>query len=432
MFFNFVTYIITQMSKRVFKFGGASIKDADSVRNILHVLSVSNFTDGIIVASAMGKMTNALEEVVRQYFDHKIFPEDAFKQVKDFHTDICAVLFPDTNHSVFDKVETIFEDLKNFMQSNQSPNYNFVYDQIVCCGEMLSTIILSEFLQENGLENIWVDAKNLIKTDNNYRDANVDWAWTQKNIKEAISEDKIYLTQGFIGSDPNHFSVTLGREGSDYSAAILAYCLNVESVAIWKDVPGVLNADPRHFEDTTLLQQISYKEAIEMAFYGASVIHPKTLQPLQNKRIPLYVKSFVNPELPGTSVSGGADLIPKTPIFIVKPNQILLSVSSRDFSFIVEKNISQLFELFEQFRIKVNVIQNSAISFSVCIEDKFGHFHQLLDKLNTKYKTTYNEDLTLYTIRHFDDESMQKVLQNKTVFLQQINRETMQVVVKLS
>lgn len=418
------------MSKKVFKFGGASIKDADSVRNILQVLAVSKFTDGVLVASAMGKTTNALEEVVKQYFENKTMPENAFALVKNFHVDICQSLFADTNHRVFAKIDAVFENLQRFIIANQSPNYNFIYDQIVSKGEILSTLILSEFLQENGVENTWIDAKNLIKTDNNYRDANVDWAWTQKNIEEAITESKIYLTQGFIGSDPNHFGVTLGREGSDYSAAIFAYCLNASCVSIWKDVPGVLNADPRHFSDTTLLQQISYKEAIEMAFYGASVIHPKTLQPLQNKHIPLYVKSFVNPDLPGTSVSDGAHLVPKTPIFIVKPNQILLSISSRDFSFIVEKNISHLFDLFEKFQIKVNVIQNSAISFSVCIEDKFNQFEKLLSELNSRYKTTYNDGLTLYTIRHFDAQSTQKVLQNRSVFLQQINRETMQVVVK--
>src|SRR5690554_3508257 len=418
------------MSKRVFKFGGASIKDADSVRNILHVLSVSNFTDGIIVASAMGKITNALEEVVRQYFDHKIFPENAFKQVKDFHTDICTALFPDTNHSVFDKIETVFEDLKNFMQSNQSPNYNFVYDQIVSCGEMLSTIILSEFLQENGLDNIWIDAKNLIKTDNNYRDANVDWVWTQKNIKEAISEDKIYLTQGFIGSDPNHFSVTLGREGSDYSAAIFAYCLNAESVTIWKDVPGVLNADPRYFEDTVLLNHISYREAIELAFYGASVIHPKTLQPLQRKEIPLYVKSFVNPTLSGTTVSKGADLEPAVSCFIVKKNQLLVSFASKDFSFIMEHQVSDIFRMFAEKHIKVNVIQNSAISFTVCVEDKFGNFKELLEDLSANFKIKCNENVSLYTIRHFTDEAAQKTIEGKTVLLQQISQNTMQIVTK--
>jgi len=418
------------MGWRVFKFGGASIKDADSIRNIIRVLTVSQFEAGVIVASAMGKMTNALEEVVAKYFFDKNLSEDIYQPVKKFHTDICFELFSDANHPVFDKIDEVLDGIKSFMDTNQSPNYNFVYDQIVSCGETLSTIILSEFLQENGFENTWLDAKNLIKTDNNYRDANVDWDWTQQNIQEKIAKDKIFLTQGFIGSDPNHFSVTLGREGSDYSAAILAFCLDAKSVTIWKDVPGVLNADPRHFDDTTLLQQISYKEAIEMAFYGASVIHPKTLQPLQNKRIPLYVRSFVNPELTGTSVSDGADLIPKTPIYIVKPKQILLSISSRDFSFIVEKNISDIFDLFEQCQIKVNVIQNSAISFSVCVEDKFGHFQQLLDELNAKYKTTYNENLTLYTIRHFNEQCVHDILHEKTVYLQQINRGTMQIVVR--
>ena len=240
------------------------------------------------------------------------------------------------------------------------------------------------------------------------------------------------ITQGFLGSDDNGFTTTLGREGSDYSAAIFAYCLNAESVTIWKDVPGVLNADPRYFENASLLNQISYREAIELAFYGASVIHPKTLQPLQKKEIPLYVKSFLEPLLPGTSVSKGVDLEPHLPCFIVKKNQLLVSLSSIDFSFIMEENISEIFALLHQFKIKVSLIQNSAISFSVCIEDKFGNFNDLKAILSKKFKVAYNENVSLYTIRHFDDQAAQIVAENKVVLLRQVSRETMQIVTKES
>jgi aspartate kinase len=270
----------------------------------------------------------------------------------------------------------------------------------------------------------------LIKTDNTYRDAIVDWELTQKTISKNIKKNVLNITQGFLGSDENNFTTTLGREGSEYTAAIFAYCLNAESVTIWKDVPGVLNADPRYFENAVLLNQISYREAIELAFYGASVIHPKTLQPLQKKEIPLYVKSFVNPLLPGTSVSKGADLEPQTSCFIVKKNQLLLSLSSIDFSFIMEENISAIFALFHQYKIKVSLIQNTAISFSVCIEDKFNHFNELKAALSKKFKVTYNENVSLYTIRHFTDKAVQMVEKDKTVLVKQMSRETMQIITK--
>jgi aspartate kinase len=275
-----------------------------------------------------------------------------------------------------------------------------------------------------------LDVRNFIKTDSNYRDAEVDWEATQKLISKTVKKKTINITQGFLGSDENGFTTTLGREGSDYTAAIFAYCLNAQSVTIWKDVPGVMNADPRFFENASLLNQISYREAIELAFYGATVIHPKTLQPLQKKEIPLYVKSFLNPILAGTSVSKGKDLEPHMPCFIVKKNQLLISLSSIDFSFIMEENISEIFALLHHYKMKVSLIQNSAISFSVCIEDKFGNFESVKTILSKKFKVAYNENVSLYTIRHFDEKAAKMVEKNKVVLLKQISRETMQLVTK--
>ena len=270
--------------------------------------------------------------------------------------------------------------------------------------------------------------RSFIKTNSNYRDAEVDWDLTQKNISKNVKRKILNITQGFLGSDENNFTTTLGREGSDYTAAIFAYCLNADSVTIWKDVPGVMNADPRYFENARLLNHISYREAIELAFYGATVIHPKTLQPLQKKEIPLYVKSFINPLLEGTEVSKGAALEPYLPCFIVKKNQLLISLSSIDFSFIMEENISSIFSLFHQFKIKVNLIQNSAISFSVCVEDKFDNFKQLNTILSKNFKVDFTENVTLYTIRHFNEDAALTVENGKTVLLKQISTETMQII----
>lgn len=413
---------------KVFKFGGASIKDPQAIRNVLHVLRTVGFDNSLIIASAMGKTTNALEDVVNAYFKKPEELKNAIQTVKNYHLEIMNDLFENKTHLVFDKVNVLFGEMEFFLSNNKSPNYNFVYDQIVSYGEILSTTILSYCFNDQDIDNVWIDARNMIKTDTTYRDGMVDWNKTENNIKNQIQSEKLYITQGFIGSDPNHFSVTLGREGSDYSAAIFAYCLNAESVTIWKDVPGVLNADPRYFDDTVLLNHISYHEAIELAFYGASVIHPKTLQPLQRKEIPLYVKSFVNPLLPGTTVSKGASLEPAVSCFIVKKGQLLVSFSSKDFSFIMEHQVSDIFRMFAEQHIKVNVIQNSAISFTVCVEDKFGNFKEMLEELSNNFKITYNENVSLYTIRHFSDEAAAKVMNNQTVLLQQVNRETMQIV----
>jgi len=415
---------------RIFKFGGASVKDADGVKNVLNVLQQVGHEDVLLVISAMGKTTNAFELVIKNYFDKSNELQSSIQDIKKYHNQILLELFEDENNAVFAAVNALFADLDYFLSHNKSPNYNFVYDQVVSFGEILSTTIVSHYFNFRGLKNNWLDVRNFIKTDSTYRDANVDWEQTQQLISKNVKKKALHITQGFLGSDENSFTTTLGREGSDYTAAIFAYCLSAESVTIWKDVPGVLNADPRYFENAVLLNQISYREAIELAFYGATVIHPKTLQPLQKKEIPLFVKSFVNPLLPGTSVAKGEALEPKVPCFIVKKNQLLISLSSIDFNFIMEENISEIFLLFHQYKMKVSLIQNSAISFSVCIEDKFGNFNDLKNILSKKFKVSYNENVSLYTIRHFTKEASEMVEKDKLVLLKQISRETMQIVTK--
>ena len=415
---------------RVFKFGGASVKDADAVKNVVNVLQEVGYADTLLVISAMGKTTNAMEKVVESYFNDKDDVNASIQEVVDYHNGILSDLFQNPSHPVYAKVKVLFEEVKGFLAWNKSPKYAFVYDQVVCYGELLSTTIVSAYLNEIGISNEWLDVRTLIKTDNSNRDAQVNWERTQQEVQSRVDVSKLNITQGFLGSDDNNFTTTLGREGSDYSAAILAYCLNAESVTIWKDVPGVLNADPRNFENAQLLDKISYRDAIELAFYGASVIHPKTLQPLQRKEIPLKVKSFVNPTDKGTTVGKGNGIEPKVPCFIVKKNQVLLKLSSLDFSFIVEDNISEIFKLFHDHRLKVDLIQNSAISFSVCLDNKFRGLQPLLEELKRKFKVVCHEDVSLYTIRHFNDDSVKSLQNGKSVLVEQRGKETVQLVVK--
>lgn len=413
---------------RVFKFGGASVKDADGVKNVIKVLDKTGFSDLLIVVSAMGKTTNALENLVEAYLKDDNTLKEEVQNLEEYHNEIIEALFENKQHPVFRKIKGLFLDMETTLSRNKSTQYDFIYDQIVCYGELVSTTIISEYLNHKGYANDWLDARDFIKTDNVYRDAEVNWDATQQNILEKVNKKGLSITQGFIASDDNNFTTTLGREGSDYTAGIFAYCLSADSLSIWKDVPGVLNADPRVFDETQLLSHISYEEAIELAFYGASVIHPKTIQPLQRKEIPLYVKSFLNPDGFGTSVKKGQPLDPHLSCYIVKRNQVLLSLSSLDFSFIVEDNISQIFSLFHKYQIKVGLIQNSAISFSVCLEDKFAHLDELLIKLKAKYRVTYNTNVSLFTIRHFTNEAIMSLEKDKDILLKQITRETYQMV----
>ncbi|TYC13541.1 aspartate kinase [Bizionia gelidisalsuginis] len=415
---------------RVFKFGGASIQDANGVKNVVHVLNTVGYSRTLLVVSAMGKMTNAIERVIHQYFNNPKGLINEIDTVKIYHLTIVEALFENKNHSVYTSVLLLFEELTLFFKTNKSPDYNFVYDQVIGYGELLSTTIVSAYLNEQSIKNTWLDVRTCIKTDSFYRRANVNWEQTQKNISEVVEASTLYITQGFIASNPNNFTTTLGREGSDYSAAIFGYCLNATDVTIWKDVPGVLNADPRHFKNTVLLNTISYTEAIELAFYGASVIHPKTLQPLQRKEIPLHVKSFINPENPGTIVRKSDGIQPNTPCFILKQNQILLSLSTLDFSYVVEENISDIFNLLALHKMKVDVIQNSAISFSVCFDDAYNNLEKLLLHLKAKFKVTCKENVSLYTIRHYDDGAIKALENGKDVLLKQMFQQTVQIVTK--
>ena len=414
---------------RVFKFGGASVKDAAGVRNVAHVLREMGHDQTLVVVSAMGKTTNAMEELAGIYMAHPYGIMGSLEGIRRYHMDVVIELFPDAQHPVYQNVAQLFLEIEDFFKRNKSPKYNFVYDQIVGYGELLSSTILSEYLNAQGLENQWIDVRGLIKTDNHYRDAQVDWEQTALAVQSTLIKGPFYITQGFLGSDENHFTTTLGREGSDYTAAILAYCMDAESVTIWKDVPGVLNADPRYFDNAQLLHHISYREAIELAFYGASVIHPKTLQPLQGKLIPLHVKSFIDPHAPGTTVSEGEGITPMVPCFIVKKEQVLLKLYSRDFSFIVENSMSELFRLFHQYNIKVELIHNSAISFSVCVDNRFKRIEELLEVLEQKYKVTAVFDVSLYTVRHFDEPSILALQKDKEILLEQRGKETVQLVV---
>lgn len=410
---------------KVFKFGGASVKDSESVKNVTKVLSSQGFNNCLLVVSAMGKTTNALEKVVEKYFKKEDYKEE-IELVKKTQTDIAKGLFTE-NHNVFSEIQIFFDDIISFLRRNKSPNYSFVYDQVVSCGEMISSKILSEYLNEMKYANEWLDARDYIKTNNNYREGNVDWEKTQANIN-LLNSNQSYVTQGFIGSDDNHFTVTLGREGSDYSAAIYAYCLNAEEMTIWKDVDGVMTGDPRKFEDVELLSNISYEEAIEMAYYGASVIHPKTLQPLKQKSIPFFVKSFLNPENPGTRV-GESDKNQYLESYILKENQILLSISTKDFSFIAEDHMSYIFGELAENKIKISLMQNSAISLSLCLEDKYCRIEKLNEELCKKFNTSITKQASLFTIRNADVHNCDKFYKGKKVLLEQISQKTLQIVI---
>ena len=415
---------------KVFKFGGASVKDAEGVKNVVQVLQKIGFSDVLLVISAMGKMTNAFEKITDAYYYKKEKLHFLIDEVRAYHYEIATDLFGDKEHQIFSEMEELFSEMTVFMIRNRSKDYNFVYDQIVSIAEFISTKIVSSYFNKVGIENTWINVKEFIKTNNDFRDAKVDWKLTEQNIRAKIIPHKLYITQGFLASDNEGKTTTLGREGSDYSAGIFAYCLSAESLTIWKDVEGVLNADPRYFEETQLLQQISYTEAIELAFYGASVIHPKTLQPLQKKEIPLYVKSFKEPQNEGTKVDRGRQIKPETPCFIVKKDQILLSISSIDFSFIVERNISDIFDLLHKHKMKVNLIQNSAISFSVCMNDDFDKLENLFEELKVKFNIDFYKDVSLFTIRHFDENAIAKIEKNNTILLKQISKETAQIVIQ--
>ena len=414
---------------KVYKFGGASIKDAKSIKNVAYILKNEGTNNCVLVISAMGKMTNAFENIVNAYFDEPQKLTEFINFVTNYHTNIIDNLFT-KEHQIHEKITILIGQMIRFLAENKSKDYDYVYDQIVCYGELISTKIVSNYLELLNIQNNWEDVRRLIKTDSTFRDATVDWEVTNLELNKAINKSQLTILQGFIGGNSEGSTTTLGREGSDYTAGILAYCLNATSVTIWKDVEGVLNADPRVFQKTQLLNQISYEETIEMAFYGASVIHPKTIQPLQSKEIPLFVRSFKDSKLSGTKVTRGVAIKPLIPCFIVKKNQILISISTLDFSFIMEDTISHIFNLLHQYQLRVNLIQNSAISFSVCVDNRFHHFDEFYNQIKTSFKVSFTKNVDLFTVRHFTDKSLQEINNKGISLLTQINKETAQLVIK--
>jgi aspartate kinase len=416
---------------KVYKFGGASVKDAESVRNIPKILSNFADEDLVIIISAMGKTTNALESLVSSAFEKATEVDEHYQQLYEYHLNIAKEIFPDPSHEIYSAINEIFNDLKSWllkiaMDEGGIP-YDQFYDQVVPSGELLSTRMVSAYLDEAGFYNEWMDARELIITDNTYRAARVDWEKSSENIKSAISGN-MAVTQGFIGSNGS-FSTTLGREGSDFSAAIFANVLDAEEVVVWKDVPGYLNADPQYFEDTIKLDYISYTESIELAFYGAKIIHPKTIRPLKNKGIPLKVRSFLEPESEGSVIHNDNSSDALVPSYIIKEDQVLMSISARDYSFIAEENLYTIFGLFTKHRCGINLMQNSAISFSVCVDNN-PRLQGLITDLQEEFSVKYNDELRLITIRHYDKSTIKKLTTGKEILLEQRSRITVQMVIK--
>ena len=416
----------------VFKFGGASVKDAKGVINLGNVLKSYTGNQILVVVSAMGKTTNALEELTKAYFNSSDDLAGIFEEIKRYHYDIAHELFG-KDHPVFDEIANTFVEIDWAIEDEPHDDYDFIYDQIVSIGELVSTRIVSAWLNYCGVTSKWLDVRGYIHTDNTYREGVVDWDKTSASIQKEIPSllnKGIVVTQGFLGGTSENFTTTLGREGSDYTASIFAACLGAESVTTWKDVPGILNADPKLFEDTIKFDEVSYQEAIEMTYYGASVIHPKTIKPLQNTNIPLLVKSFAHPDAPGTVIRQGAVNVFDRPVIIVKQHQVLLSVSANDYSFISEIHLSEIFGVLAKYHIKVNMLQTSALSCSVCVDMVTDRFEKLLSTLKQAFKVKYNNNLTLITLRHYTTEAVNDLTAGKTVLMKQTSRNTAQVVLQ--
>ncbi len=414
----------------VLKFGGASVNSAEGVRNFVRIVQ-SHKKETIVVLSAMGKTTNALERIAVDFFHKKDTIASQLEALKKYHLDIVEELFTNKEDVVFIKIERLFGQLTAYLEKTPSLNYDFDYDQIVAFGELLSTTIVSEFLRLNGTQNRWIDIRTCLKTDDTFREGKVDWQLSSKLIRKAFNFNNtfVYITQGFIGGTITNLTTTLGREGSDYTAAVLSNILDVEEVTIWKDVPGIMNADPKWLPNAVKVDRISYHEAIELAFYGGKVIHPKTIQPLQQKKIPLRVRSFVNYTEAGTLISTASDATRgSTPIFIRKQNQVLISIRPTDFSFMVEENLSGIFGMFSKYRIKVNLIQNSAISFSVCIDNPEERLERLVQELSQNFIVKYNSGVELITIRHQNEEAVERMITDRKILLEQRSRDTAQFV----
>lgn len=416
---------------KVYKFGGASVRSAEAIRNLAEIVRKEK-DSLVIVISAFGKTTNALEHLVELYFlgDEKRF--EVFQEINAYHLTIAEELFQGSKDPVFLELETIFSELDVKLYSSPQKSFDFEYDQIVSLGEILSTRIVSAWLNKAGLKNDWLDMRTLLITDYTFREANVDWDEFAGRLPSVIDFKKqnIFLTQGFIGGTLDGYATTLGREGSDYTAALVANVMEAEHVTVWKDVPGIMTADPELFDDVDKLDEISYEEAIELSYFGAKIIHPKTIKPLQNKNIPLYVKSFLNPSESGTIVHSGAREETLKPVVILKENQTLISLVPRNFSFVIEESLSIIFQFFFKYNLKVNLIQNSAISFSICVDGMDEKISVLMEELQEDFKILYNEDVSILTIRHYTPELLNDLREKYPVLLEQRSRKGVRFVIK--
>lgn len=414
----------------VFKFGGASVKDSKGVKNLLDI--AKGFSDDlIIVVSAFGKTTNALEEILKLSFNDIDGCINKFEILKKYHFEIIKELFGG-GHDIIPDIETEFDDLKSALLNKKLDSYDFKYGRVVSYGEILSTKIVSAYLNYVEYNNRWVDIRKIFVTDDSYREAKIDFEQTKPKAKNGFNfnSNKVYITQGFIGGSKNGNSTTLGREGSDYTAAVLANLLDAEKVIVWKDVDGILNADPQYFKVTGKLDKLSYQETVELAYYGAKVIHPKTLKPLHNKNIPLFVRSFINPDGEGTEIDCYKKYNQGLPIFVLKKEQMLISLFPKDLSFVIEDELSKIFQYLSEHRIKVNLIQNSAISISFCIDNANNKTKQLIEKLGEDYKVLYNDQLELLTIRHYSEEAIEKVTKGRKIYIEQRSRHTAHFVIR--
>jgi aspartate kinase len=417
---------------QVYKFGGASIQNADAITNVGEILKGVKEDQLVIVISAIGRTTNKLVALTNAYLNLQSNVNELLEEIKQDHFRIIQDLFGTLNHRVFDEVSNSFVEIEWLLEEEPADTSDYIYDQIVSIGEVVSSKIVAAYLTEVGCQSTWVDARNYIKTDNNYREANVDWHRTELEMKKtlpAILKKGFVITQGFIGGTSENFTTTLGREGSDYSAAIFSACLNASALTIWKDVPGVLNADPKWFERTEKIPELSYHDAIELTYYGATVIHPKTIKPLQNHGIPLFVRSFKDPAELGTKISSVAAPV-SIPSFIFKVNQVLISIMPKDLSFIIEENLSDIFQIFHGYKVKVNIMHNSAVSFSISADYEENEIEKLIDELSNRYHIKYNTDVELVTIRYYNESTIDRVTQHKDILLEIKSRHTCQLLMK--
>ena len=415
---------------KVYKFGGASVKDAGGVSNLASIVSGEK-ENLVIVVSAFGKTTNALEEVLEAWLGNDIEYHDLLKLIHDYHLSVSEELFPGRGRTKR-MIEDSFAELQDYLSKPPGSDYDFEYDQVVSFGELWSTVIISEYLAENGLKVTWTDIREHLITDDRYRDANILWEESLQRIRNAFNfvASPIYVTQGFIGGTINGYSTTLGREGSDYTAAILGNMLDADEVTVWKNVPGLLNADPEWLDDLQKLDEMSYREAVEMTFSGAKVIHPKTIKPLQNKNIPLYVRSFLAPDERGTLVSADPVLKKIVPVFVRKENQILISFLPNDFSFVMGDNLSRIFTIFTDLGIKVNLVEASAVSIDVCVDADKARIASLLENLKHEFSAVYNDKVEILSIRHYNDGAISRITGGREILLEQKTRNTVRFVVR--